>query len=272
MIKKSRAESTKVLERGLMVLEDITQHGLSSVQDISTRTSLSRQAVYRIMESLSRTGFVYRRSQREAYRPTIKALRLATTLPDDAIIGEIARPLMAEITKKTGWPVLLGYLDDIDLVAIETTDALVKRDLKRIDSGDRIPQFRRAAGVICKAFIDPAEAQRINKRTQQKYAAELLTHSEAYRESLLGRARKQGYVIFEPLRSKESSVAVPVTNVDNLVLGLELRFIPAAIKPDALRDDFIPRLQEVAQAIVAKMAKVKAGRLLLGQMFGDIRL
>jgi IclR family mhp operon transcriptional activator len=270
-MKKSRAESTKVLERGLMVLENITQHGLSSVQEISARTSLSRQAVYRIMESLSRTGFVYRRSQREAYRPTIKALRLAATLPDDAIIGEIARPLMVDITKKTGWPVLLGHLDDIDLAVIETTDVLVKRDLKRIDSGDRMPQFRRAAGVICKAFVDPAEAQRINKRTQQKYAAELLTHSEAYRDSLLSRVRKQAYVVFEPLRSKESSVAVPVVCGDGFVMGLELRFLPASVKPDALKDDFIPRLQEAALTIGAQVAEIKAGRAPLHQIFSNTR-
>ncbi|MBL8628247.1 MAG: helix-turn-helix domain-containing protein [Rhodospirillaceae bacterium] len=271
MERKGRTESTKVLERGLMVLEHIVAHGVCNVQQISTETALSRQAVYRILESLSHTGFVYRRSPREAYRPTSKILSVAGQVPIAAIAAETARPLMADITKKTGWPVLLGQLDDLDVVVLEATDTVAKRNLKRIISGERIPQFRRAAGVICKAMLDPAEALRINKRTQQKYGPELFTHSAAYRESLLGLARKQGYVIFEPLRSAEGSIGVPVPGPRDSVFGLELRFIAASVKPEAIREDFLPRLQHAAQQISIQVAKYRSCRASIVQFLGGVK-
>lgn len=252
MEKRRQSESTKVLERGLNVLQHVVRTGMGSVREISAGVGMSRPAVYRIMESLHRGGWVYRNSHREAYRVTSKALDMSVMLPPEMLVAEAARPVMNDLTKRTQWPVLLGYNDDVETVIVETTDHLAKQPLRRIGAGERIPQYLRGAGAACRSCLAPEEAKRVNKAIIDRYGDQLFSKDEAYREALLDRVRKRGFVIFEPLRSTESSAAVPVKVTGGLVFGLELRFIGSMVKTDLVKAQFVPMLEKAAAQIARR--------------------
>jgi len=71
---------------------------------------------------------------------------------------------------------------------------------------------------------------------------------------LLDRVRKRGFVVFEPLRSKESSIGMPVRVANGLVFGLELRFIASMVKPAMVKTQLIPMLEKAAAQIARQAA------------------
>ncbi len=58
--KKARGGSVRSLERGLAVLAAINRRKLPSVMELARDTRLPRPTVYRLLETLSRGGFVTR--------------------------------------------------------------------------------------------------------------------------------------------------------------------------------------------------------------------
>ena len=249
---RKQVEATKVLERGLSVLEHVIEAGFGTVRQVSDGVGMSRPATYRIMESLKRCGYVRRDSYRESYKLTSKVLDLCGVISPAVLVCEAARPIMLELTHRTGWPVLLGQIDDTELVVLESTDRQARHHLKRIASGDRQPQSLRAAGAVCRASLDLAEARRLSKAIIEKYGDQLFSRDEDYRERLLDRVRARGFVVFEPLRSKEGSVAVPLKLANGSVFGLEMRFIAAMLKGSSLKTQLIPMLERVTSQIARR--------------------
>ena len=65
--KKARGGSVRSLERGLAVLAAMNRRKLPSVVELARDTRLPRPTVYRLLETLSRAGFVTRTSPHDRY-------------------------------------------------------------------------------------------------------------------------------------------------------------------------------------------------------------
>ena len=98
------------LERGLAVLAAINRRKLPSVVELARDTRLPRPTVYRLLETLSRAGFVTRTSPHDRYCLAARVRTLSDGFVEDDWIAEIAAPLMKEFTARSG---LAGRADDL---------------------------------------------------------------------------------------------------------------------------------------------------------------
>ena len=93
---KARSGGVRALERGLALLVAMNRRKLPSVFDLARDTRLPRPTVYRLLETLSRAGFVSRSSPHDRYCLTSQVRALSDGFAEDDWIANIAAPLMTE--------------------------------------------------------------------------------------------------------------------------------------------------------------------------------
>ena len=80
---KARGGSVRSLERGLGLLVAMNRRRLPSVVELAHDTHLPRPTVYRLLETLSRAGFVARGSPHDRYCLTSKVRALSDGFAED---------------------------------------------------------------------------------------------------------------------------------------------------------------------------------------------
>ena len=119
--KKARDGSVRSLERGLAVLAAMNRRKLPSVVELARDTRLPRPTVYRLLETLSRAGFVTRTSPHDRYCLARGVRTLSDGFVEDDWIADIAAPLMKEFTRDLVWPVSLMTFEEGRMLVRETT-------------------------------------------------------------------------------------------------------------------------------------------------------
>jgi DNA-binding IclR family transcriptional regulator len=252
-------ETVKSLERGLDVLDALIGLGAGTVRQVAKCAGVTQQAAYRGLESLRRKGLAHRNSYREPYRATAQLLRWAARLSPDAVLADAARGPMAELSRRLKWPAVLAAVGDLDLRILETTDHLPGRHrgvkgMRRFSHGLQVPFFERPSWALYQAALPAERARALFKDVVARHGPQLFVRDQDFHDVLLARIRSRGYVIYEPLRGPESSVAVPVPAGGDRFFGLELRFIAAETKSAAIKTEFVPALQGAARAMAAAAA------------------
>ena len=92
-------ESTRpirALSRGLDALTVLNLRNGATVSEVAQEIRLPRTTTYRILETLSHAGFVYRDTNDDRYRLTIMVRGLSDGYDDETWVTQIARPYIHE--------------------------------------------------------------------------------------------------------------------------------------------------------------------------------
>lgn len=96
-------------DRTLSVLRAPNEHNGSSVSELSTATSISRPALYRILDSLCVQGYVRRRRDGERYELTPLVRSLSDGFKDEGFLIEVSLNATTRWLKGAGkCPMLAG--------------------------------------------------------------------------------------------------------------------------------------------------------------------
>src|ERR1700721_2034163 len=98
----------RALMRGLDALTVLNLRDGATVSEVAHDIRLPRTTVYRILETLCNSGFVYRDSADERYRLTILVRGLSDGFDDEAWVTQIAKPLINDLFRDIVWPVSLA--------------------------------------------------------------------------------------------------------------------------------------------------------------------
>lgn len=170
-----KAGGAQTLERGLLVLEALAQQadGLTASQ-VAETTGLHRSIAYRLLVSLSRTGFAERdASSRYRVGPALVSLagRVRPRLRD------IAEPVLQQLALDLG--ATASLVEVIGESAVVTVVAEPPTDGPRFSYrlGNRDPLDRGAGGIAALAAADPepSDPPRVREARERGYAA---THGE----------------------------------------------------------------------------------------------
>src|SRR5215470_4917872 len=106
-------ESTRpirALIRGLDALTVLNLRNGATVSEIAQEIKLPRTTTYRILETLSHAGYVYRDDHDDRYRLTIMVRGLSDGFDDEAWVTQIARPYLYSLCSEIVWPVGIASL------------------------------------------------------------------------------------------------------------------------------------------------------------------
>src|SRR5712672_565918 len=213
-------ESTRpirALIRGLDALTTLNQRNGATVSEIAQQIRLPRTTTYRILETLTHAGYVYRDPADDRYRLTIMVHRLADGFDDDAWVTQIARPCIDELGKEVMWPVAFASLSGTQMLVRETTDHRSPLAIERFSPGVRLPLLTTAAGRVHLAFCPPE---------QRESLLEILRRSTNEVDKTLEETREKGYAsaVHSKRVSDEISMAVPVVVEEQVLAAVVVRF------------------------------------------------
>jgi IclR family mhp operon transcriptional activator len=243
-VKTSRAGSVRSLERGLALLVAMNRRQLASVAELAKDTRLPRPTVYRLLETLSRTGFASRDDAMDRYRPAHGVRALSDGFLDDEWVAEIAAPLMKEFTREHVWPVSVFTFQAGQMLVRETTHRFSALSIDYGMVGRRMPILRTAAGFVYLAFCPTNERETI---------LHLLAHSDAPEDqqaretqrlgSLLKSIRAQGYATQERvINPKAASISAPILVGDQVFGCMSLIWIASALTTEDAEKRLLPAL------------------------------
>jgi IclR family mhp operon transcriptional activator len=92
------------LLRGLDVLRALNDKQVLTAQQISARTRLPRGTVHRLLDTLMEAGYVAHVQESDTYRLTAEVLTLARGFDADALLMDVAAPVMGELGREIIWP------------------------------------------------------------------------------------------------------------------------------------------------------------------------
>src|SRR5271156_4206338 len=99
-------ESTRpirALMRGLDALTVLNLRDGATVSEVAHEIRLPRTTTYRILETLSNAGYVFRDAADDRYRLTILVRALSGGFDDEAWVAGIAKPCMEQLSADIAW-------------------------------------------------------------------------------------------------------------------------------------------------------------------------
>ena len=228
--KTTRPGSVRSLERGLALLVAMNRRQLASVAELAKDTHLPRPTVYRLLETLSRSGFASRDAT-DRYRPALGVRALSDGYLDDEWVHEVAAPLMVEFTREHVWPISLFTFQAGRMLVRETTHRYSALSIDYGMVGRRMPMLRTAAGLVYLAFCPDNERRTI---------LDLLAHSDAPEDqeatenqrlkNLFKAIRAKGYAMQERvINPKAASISVPICIGPDVFGCMSLIWIASAL-------------------------------------------
>lgn len=248
-------ESTRpirALVRGLDALTMLNLRNGATVSEIAQQIRLPRTTTYRILETLTHAGYVYRDPADDRYRLTIMVHQLADGFDDDAWVTQIARPCIDELGNEVLWPIALTSLSGTQMLVRETTDHRSPLAVERISAGMRLPLLVTAAGRVHLAFCPAQQRESILEILKRSTCeSDKLAHNRAELDKILEDARARGYAsAVHPRRiSDEITMAVPVMVDERVLATVVIRFAEKAVPFKLAVERFVPKLRDTAQRI-----------------------
>ena len=248
---KARSGGVRALERGLALLVAMNRRKLPSVFDLARDTRLPRPTVYRLLETLSRAGFVSRSSPHDRYCLTSQVRALSDGFAEDDWIANIAAPLMTELTRQFVWPVALMTFEQGRMLVRETTHEASTLSIDHGMVGRTLPILRTAAGRCYLAFCPAGERRAILDLLSRSNAPEDRAARERERlTKLLDAIWANGYAIQDrEINPKATGIAVPI-RLDTRILGtISLIWISSALTIEKAEKELLPQLKSTARNI-----------------------
>jgi len=241
-------ESTRPI-RALTVLN--LRNG-ATVSEVAQEIRLPRTTTYRILETLSHAGFVYRDATDDRYRLTIMVRGLSDGYDDEAWVTQIARPFIHDLGKDIVWPVAIASLSGTTMMVRESTDHRSPLAVERYSAGFRVPLLLSSSGRVYLAFSPPTQRESLlDILGRSNKEEDALARNRPELMKLLNDVRMQGYAsAVRPRRvSDEISMAVPILIDDRVLAAVSIRFSGTAVPLKLGVERFLPKLRETANKI-----------------------
>jgi len=248
-------ESTRpirALVRGLDALTTLNLRNGATVSEIAHQIRLPRTTTYRILETLTHAGYVYRDPTDDRYRLTIRVHCLADGFDDDAWVTQIARPCVDELGREVMWPVAFASLSGTQMLVRETTDHRSPLAIERFSPGVRLPLLVTAAGRAHLAFCPSGQRESLLEILRRSGSeVDRLAQNRGELDKILEETRLRGYAsaVHAKRVSDEISMAVPILVEDQVLAAVVVRFAEKAVPFKTAVERFIPRLRDAAQKI-----------------------
>jgi IclR family mhp operon transcriptional activator len=242
----------RALIRGLEALAVLNRRNGATVSEVTSEIRLPRTTTYRILETLSEAGYVFRDPADDRYRLTLLVRSLADGFDDEAWITQIARPCMNDLCREIVWPVTLMSPSGTSMMIRDTTDHASPLAVERFTAGFRLPLLVSASGRVYLAFCQPEQRDALLEILSRSTREEdKLARSRGELEKILEAAREQGYATAVRTRrvSEEVAMSVPVLVDDRVLATLAVRFSASAVPLGLAVERFVPKLLETANII-----------------------
>jgi IclR family pca regulon transcriptional regulator len=252
-VPEQRSDHVQSLERGLAVLTAFSADAPEmTLSDVARRTGLTRATARRLLLTLQGLGYVGTDGRLFRLRPRVLDIGYAylSSLP----VPEVALPYMEDLSADLHESSSVAVLDGADIVYVARVPA------KRIMSivlavGSRLPAHATSLGRVLLADLDAVALDRYLATAELAPLTERTVVDPDRLRAVLRRVASQGWaMIDQELEHGVRSVAAPLRDRrGSAVAAINVSAHAGRVSAERMREDFVPRLVEAAEAISAAL-------------------
>jgi IclR family mhp operon transcriptional activator len=243
-------QEVKSLKKALRALVVLNQRGESTVTEIAQAVGVPRPTAYRLLETMASAGYIEKQAHCTIYRLTSQVRELAAGFSDRDMVLEVAKPLVADLGKRLGWPIALATPVETEMVVRVTTDYDTSRAIDRYMVGFGVPMLHAPTGYCYLAYCDDEEREKVVELAKRSPdPRQRLARNRPQLDQLLRRVREEGYCTREYAAYKEGGLGIPLLINGVPVGGIVMRYLKTAMKIGQLQTDYVPELRDLASRI-----------------------
>jgi len=244
------------LARGLAILRCFkrSERWLAN-GEIATRTGLPRPTVSRLTYTLTRLGYLEHSPKLEKYALGASVLALGHAFLAGEDVRGIARPLMQALADEVQAGVLLGALDQTQMVVLEACHAADAFHIRR-EVGERLPHGTTALGRAYLAGLDADRFEQTLEALLQRLPRAERSDLRAGIEEARDDYRRHGFVFsLGAWKPDLFAVGVPLAaNGGDRLLALSVSGPLYSMSRERLIEEIGPALIRTRDAIRARIA------------------
>lgn len=242
MAKPKSDYAIQTVSNALRMLEAFYSETELGVSELSRRLGLHKNNVFRLLATLEESGYIEQSADTERYRLGTRCLELGFAFSRDHTLMKRSRPVLEELSGKTGETSHLAVLRDFEVVHLDGARA-EQMLLCATRVGQRLPAYCTALGKVLVACAEPETLDEFGRvvgssdglasRTPGTIvdAQKLLDH--------LGSVSAQGFAVdSEECEPGMSCVAAPVyDSVGKAVAALSVSGPASRLSGEAMHGD-----------------------------------
>ena len=218
------------------------EHTSLSLQEISDRIGMPKATTFRLVNTVSRAGFLIRLGD-QRYCLSGKFARLGSLVRGNLSIRDAALPVMTEVNRATGETITLNVASGSERVCLEVVDTPAPL-MTIVRPGEHVSILYGATGRILLAGLGPEALEEVLRATP---GAQELDRAAFDRE--LRRYRAQGYALTRGQRIQGvTAIAVPVV-APQLKERYCLALTGPSVRVDAREAEFVELMVAAGQQV-----------------------
>ncbi|GAB4513297.1 MAG: hypothetical protein Tsb0019_10500 [Roseibium sp.] len=253
------------LDRGLAILETLTQEGDCSLADLHRLTGISKSSIRRLLATLIVRRLVRRSLSDGRYRSAVTfPVSAGAPLPASmAWLVDVALPHVIALTRAIEWPSDIHLLSGDRMRVVDSTRPLSPFHLYRGVVNRDINIFGSATGMCCLAELGDAEFRRIAAHTKgdkawglARYrlgAADYLAHLRATRQRGYG-VRLTPYVGETAFDDGLAAIACPIYAGNRVMGAVSLLWAKSYLTPERFAERYAGDLKDTVRMISATLS------------------
>jgi DNA-binding IclR family transcriptional regulator len=237
----------ELISKAGAVLDILEQHKEASAADLAAALGEPLSSVYRLLQSLTTTGWVDRGSRRGAYRLGLSLMTIGGLVEDHLDIREASLPSLRQLVDVTKETSFLCVRRGLRAVCLERIEGYAVQSLAMLLGGS-LPLYAGAASRALLAFLPVAEQSAILKDTSQQLRDDPPRPDDKEIIADIARIRTAGYSVSDgDVTPGIAALGAPVFNHRGEVQGaLSLSGLRAQVLNPAGVDDTIELLRLAA--------------------------
>ncbi len=250
---------TRSVERALTILHMfIVGEAEIGLSDISGRVGLHQSTVFRLLVTLSGSGFVEQNPQTGRYRLGPAALSLGQAFMRHSDLRQIAESPLASLRDRSGETVHLATLDRAEVIYLEKLPGLHPIGLMSSRVGDRAPAHCTGLGKALLAHEPEPIIREYLKIGLRGYTPRTITRMGALLTEL-DKVRRSGFAIDdEEHEMGVVCVAAPVSDSRRVVAAISVAGPADRIREENRHSTLTQQVLAAADEISAKLGRVAA--------------
>mgnify|MGYP002622808698 CR=1 FL=1 len=248
-----RASPLSSVQKACRILSTLADSGRARLTDIAAAANLNKVTTLRILEVLTREGFVRRDEVSKTYALGDQSLVLSSAARNRDDLRARARPALVRLAQHSDDTVLLSVRQGAEAVCIDRETGSFPMRAAYLDIGSRRPLGVGAGSTALLAWLPDEEIDALMPQTAAALPRFPRIGIDDVRENIR-LARERGYVlVVDQVVEKMGAVGVPV-------MGLDGRPV-AALSIAALSDRIASRKDELVRMLKQEAAHIADPRL-----------
>jgi IclR family mhp operon transcriptional activator len=234
-------------DRLLRVLRSLNEIGPCTILQLSRATGISRPAVYRVVDSLCRHGYVQRIPSDSRIRLTSEIRALSAGYRDDDVIVEAGGPILRRLQREVRWPTSLATPDKDRMVVRETTRYRSPFVFDAGTVGTELPILRTALGLAYLSSCAQSARSIILGLLQDSTDPGDGPANGKKIETLLKLTAQRGYAVRRGgVQSNTSSIAIPLRRGGDVVGAMCVTYATSVLTDKEAVAQLLPALRDAA--------------------------